>query len=100
MEKIKVNPGDMFGGMSGVSLKGTSLNSRNISNYDLVVTWDSDEQTVYKIRRDDKFVIDYDKKTGEVDWYDDNWRDEGFDGYPNEYYEKDRDYWIEKFNKK
>lgn len=68
--KIKVEKCDVFGYMHGVSIKGTKLTSRNISNYELykMPRKSTEKEDVYKIgKKDKRFYIVHDKITGDVD---------------------------------
>lgn len=94
--KIKVNNSDFFGAWNSVSLKGVTLNSRNIRNYDIIKVWEDNTQEVFKVNKSSHVVIVLDKSKQSVDWYDDG--KEGFDGFPDAYYEKPIEYWINHFN--
>jgi hypothetical protein len=96
MKLIKVNNSDFFGAWSSVSLKGETLNYHNIRNYDLIKVWEDDGQEVFKINKSSTVVIVLNKSNHMVDWYDDI--GEGYDGFPDTFYEKTREYWIKYFN--
>jgi hypothetical protein len=71
MEKIKVEKGDIFGYMRGVSIKRVILTGTNILNYDLykMPRKSTDKRDVYKISKNDRgFYILHDKTNGSVDW--------------------------------
>lgn len=93
---IKVYNSDFFGSFNSVSLKGETLNYRNIRKYDLIKVWEDDTQEVFKINKSSDVVIVLDKSKHSVDWYDDG--KEGFDGFPDAFYEKPREYWIKYFD--
>lgn len=72
MEKIKVESGDIFGAMRGISIKGVRLTGSNISNYDLykMPRKSTDKEDVYKLTKKGRgFYIVHDKTNGSVDWF-------------------------------
>ena len=72
MGKIKVENGDIFGTMKGISIKGVRLTGSNISNYDLykMPKKSTDKEDVYKVNKKDRgFYIVHDKINDSVDWF-------------------------------
>lgn len=72
MGKIKIQNGDVFGNMQGVSIKGVSLTGSNIENYDLykMPRKSTDKEDVYKVKKKDRgFYIVHNKTDGSVDWF-------------------------------
>lgn len=72
MEKIKIEKGDIFGGMQGISIKGVNLTGSNISNYDLykMPRKSTEKEDIYKLSKKDRdFYIVHDKTNGSVNWY-------------------------------